>query len=292
MPTADLVATVGLNAISAILVLSIIALGLGIIFGFMGVINLTHGSFITLGAYTVWLVATEFGLGFWLGLVLAPIVLAVVGYIVEVFLIRYLYDRLLDTLLATWGLAMAIRESIRIVFGRSAKQVSNPLPAGIDLGVTVYPTYRIFLMVLCGAILAGVFTLFYKSNLGIRIRAVIENPEAAELLGINRKRMNRYTYAFGSAIAGLAGAAITPIESVQPDMGLSYLVDSFFAVIVGGAGTVTGVIYGSSLVAGLTNVMSARMSLVVAQTIVYVLVIAILAVRPSIARRLGAWRES
>ena len=292
MVSADIVATVGLNAISAIFVLSVVALGLGIIFGFMGVINLTHGSFVMLGAYTVWLIDTNFGLGFWVGFVLAPVALAGIGYLVEVFLISFLYDRLIDTLLATWGLAMAFREAVRIVFGRSAKEVSNPFPGGVDLGITVYPKYRLFLIVLSIAILGGVYLLFYRTNLGVRIRAVIQDPDAAELLGLNRTRMNRFTYAFGSALAGLGGAAIGPIKSIQPGMGLTYLADSFFAVIVGGAGTVTGVIYGSSLVAGLNEVLSFNMSSVVAQTVVYVLVIVFIAIRPTIAAQFAAWRES
>lgn len=291
MVSAEVAVTLGLNAVSAILILSIAALGLAIIFGFMGVINLTHGSFITLGGYTVWVVSTQLGLGFWPGLLLAPFVVAVVGYVVEVLIIRHLYHRLLDTLLATWGLAIAIRESIRLIAGETAKEVSNPIPGSVDIGMATYPSYRLFLMAFSAAIVAGVLVLFYRTNFGVRLRAVIQDGEAAELLGIAQDRMYQFSFAFGAGLAGLAGAAITPITSIQPDMGLSYLVESFFAVIVGGAGTIVGVIYGSIVVAGLTNVMTFSLDPTVAQTIVFVIVIVILAVQPEVKRRLEEWRE-
>lgn len=286
MVSLDLVVTLGLNAISAILILSIAALGLAIIFGFMGVINLTHGAFIMLGSYTVWLLATELGIGFWPGVLLAPFVVGFVGLLTEIFIIKYLYHRLLDTLLATWGLAIILRELVRLVFGRTNKNVDNPIAGQIDLVVTVYPRYRLFLIALSVVILLAVFALFYRTNFGVRLRAVIQDNEAASLLGLNQKRMYQFSYAFGSGLAGLSGALIAPITAVSPDMGLSYLLQSFFAVIVGGVGSLVGVIWGATIVAGFTNTMTYVISPVVAQTVVFVLVIVILAVRPSIKRRL------
>lgn len=291
MVSTDLLATLGLNAINAILVLSFVALGLAIIFGFMEIINLTHGAFLMLGSYVVWLTSTELGIGFWIGFVLAPIVVGFIGLLTEILVIKHLYHRLLDTLLATWGLAIVIREVIRLVFGRTSKRVSNPLAGQIDLGLTVYPIYRLFMIVFSLSILLSVFALFYRTNFGIRLRAVIQDEDAASLLGLNQHRMYQFSYAFGSGLAGLAGAMVAPVTSVQPDMGLTYLLESFFAVIIGGVGSLVGVIWGATIVAGFTNIMTFTISPVVAQTTVFVLVIVILAIRPSLKRRFE-WGET
>lgn len=276
----DLGVTLFLNALSAALILSLVALGLAIIFGLMGVINLAHGAFLTVGAYVAWLGTAELGLGFWPSLVLAPIVVGLLGALVERVVIRYLYHRLLDTILATWGISLAIVEAIKLAFGTTSKSVPNPIGGGVDLGVTVYPTYRLFLMGLCLVVLVAVFAFFKSTDFGVRLRAVIQDPDTASLQGLNKTRMYQYSFAFGSALAGLAGAAIAPITTVDPNMGVSYLVESFFAVILGGTGALIAVIPGSIVVAGSTNFMTYVMSPVVAQTIVFVLVIAVMIVRP------------
>lgn len=276
----DLGVTLFLNALSAALILSLVALGLAIIFGLMGVINLAHGAFLTVGAYVAWFGTSELGLSFWPSLVFAPIVVGLLGAIVERVVIRYLYHRLLDTILATWGISLAIVETIKLVFGTTSKSVSNPIGGGVDLGVTVYPTYRLFLMGLCIAVLVVVFAFFRSTDFGVRLRAVIQDPDSASLQGLNKTRMYQYSFAFGSALAGLAGAAIAPITTVDPNMGVTYLVESFFAVILGGTGALIAVIPGSIVVAGSTNFMTFVMSPVVAQTIVFVLVIAVMIIRP------------
>jgi urea transport system permease protein len=278
----------GLNATNAILVLSLVAIGLAIIFGLMGVINLTHGSFMAIGAYTVWYLEVTFGLGFWVGLIVAPLFVAVIGLLTEFLVIRYLYDRLIDTLLATWGLAIVIRESIRFVFDERSKPVPNPLPGRVDLGWTTYPTYRLFMMALSVTVLLAVFYLFFRTRFGVRLRAVMQNKETAETLGLNQRRMNQFSYALGSGLAGLAGAVVAPTTSVQPDMGLNYLLQAFFAVIVGGTGSILMVIPGSAVVGGFTNVMTFFISPVVAQTLVFALIIGVLVLR---ARYGDKWGE-
>ena len=276
----DLGATLALNAIVVILILSISALGLAIIFGFMGVINLAHGSFLAIGAYVAWLTTTTLGIGFWPSLVIAPIVVGFVGYLCEVFIIRYLYERLFDTILATWGIALVIQEAIKLVFGTTTKSVANPLGGGVNLGVTTYPAYRLFLIVFCLVMIISVIGVFRVTLIGTRMRAVIQDAESATLVGINEKRMNQLAFAFGAALAGLAGAAIAPITPVEPMMGITYLVQSFFAIILGGTGSLVGVVAGSTVVAGPANLLSFSISPVIAQTIVYLFVIVIMVIRP------------
>jgi branched-chain amino acid transport system permease protein/urea transport system permease protein len=280
----DTLVSLGLNATSAILILSMVALGLVIIFGIMGVLNLAHGAFMTLGGYTIWLVATEFGLGFWAGLVAAPIAVGLVGLLVERLVIRWLYDRLIDTLLATWGLAIAIAEAMKLVFGQEDKHVANPLPGRIDVGVTEYPIYRLFLIVFAIAIIACVFLLFHRTKYGIRLRAVKQNDVAASIHGIDQDRIYAFSFALGSALTGLAGAALTPLIVVDPTMGRSYLIQAFLAVILGGAGSLLGVISGSTIVAGFANVASFYIQPVAAETLVFALVIVVIVLRSKIIR--------
>lgn len=276
----DLAVTLGLNAVSAIVVLSVVALGLAIIFGFMGVINLAHGAFLTVGAYVAWLTTTELAIGFWPSLVLAPLLVALVGFLCEVLVIRYLYHRLMDTILATWGIALAIGEAIKLTVGTTSKQVRAPIQGGVDLGITTYPAYRLFLIAFGIVVIVAVIGVFRWTNVGVRLRAVIQDPTSASLLGLNEERMYQFAFAFGAGLAGLAGAAIAPITTVEPGMGVSYLVQSFFAVILGGAGALIGVVPGSVVVGGFTNVMTFSVAPVVAQTAVFLLVIVIMVIRP------------
>ena len=276
----DLAATLLLNALSAALALSLAALGLAIIFGLMGVINLAHGAFLTVGAYVVWAVPEMLGVSFWIGLILAPLVVGVLGALVERLVIRHLYDRLLDTILATWGISLAVIELIKLVFGSTSKSVSNPLRGSVDLGVTVYPSYRLFLIGFCATVLTAVFVFFKTTDVGVRLRAVIQDSDAASLQGLNQARMYQYSFAFGAGLAGLAGAALAPITTVSPDMGVTYLVQSFFAIILGGTGALIAVIPGSIIVAGSVNFMTFLISPVLAQTIVFIFVIIIMIIRP------------
>lgn len=276
----DLIASLGLNAASAILTLALAALGLAIIFGFMGVINLAHGAFFTIGAYTVWFTSTELGIGFWPGFVLAPFVVALVGWLTEVLIIRHLYERLLDTILATWGVALVIGEAIKLLVNAQSKEVGNPIPGGVDLLVTTYSAYRLFLMGVSAIVILAVFVLFSRTDIGVRLRAVIQDPTQASLLGLNQERMYQFSFAFGAALAGLAGAAVAPLTTVEPNMGVTYLVQSFFAVILGGAGVLIGVVPGSTVVAGFTNLGTFFISPVVAQTAVFLLVVALIIIKP------------
>jgi len=158
--------------------------------------------------------------------------------------------------------------------------VQNPLSGSVDIGLTVYPSYRLFLIGLCIAILTVVFVFFKTTDVGVRVRAVIQDSDAASLQGINNTRMNQYAFGLGAGIAGFAGAAISPITTISPEMGVTYLLQSFFAVILGGTGALIAIVPGSLVVGGSTNFMTFFISPVVAQTLVFIFVILIMIVRP------------
>jgi urea transport system permease protein len=270
---------IGLDALSFMLALLLVTLGLIIIFGLMNVINMAHGEFFLLGAYTVVLVQSQAG-GFWLALLAAPLFLAVVGVVLEELVIRHVYHRFIDTILATWGLSLAIKQVVIVIFGPTAQQVENPLPAQVEILGAVYPSYRLFIMAVAVVVAAGTFLLFYRSRLGLAARGVIANRTMAASLGINTRRMDRATFAFGAALAGLAGAVMAPLMSVDPQMGVGFLVPAFLSILVGGAGSLPGALLGTSVIAGSSTMVASFWTQVVAQIVVFSLAIVIIRIFP------------
>ena len=268
-----------LNGFNLILILILVALGLVIIFGLMQVINIAHGEFFLLGAYTV-LMAQWGGINFWVGLILAPIVLGLIGLALEFLCIRYLYERPLDTILATWGLSIGIKQFIIIVFGPAGQMITHPLPAMVRFSGIEYPAYRIFTMVASIAVIIFTLYVFLRTDYGLKARAVIENRNMASVLGINTRNMYRATFVFGSALAGLAGGIMSPLMSVDPQMGLGYLIPAFLAIIIGGTGTLYGVLAGGSIIGGADNIFSYLVSPVGAQIIIFSIAIIVIRLRP------------
>jgi urea transport system permease protein len=268
-----------LNGINLILILVLVAIGLAIIFGLMQVINIAHGEFFLLGAYTV-LMAQWAGLSFWVGLILSLIVLGIVGLVTEFFCIRYLYERPLDTILATWGISIGIRQFIIIVFGPAGHMITHPFPAMVKLMGIEYPAYRLFTMAASIAVIILTLYVFLRTDYGLKARAVIENRNMASVLGINTRRMYQATFVFGSALAGLAGAIMSPLMSVDPQMGLGYLIPAFLAIIIGGTGTLYGVLGGASIIGGSDSIFSYLISPVGAQIIIFSIAIILIRLNP------------
>lgn len=261
-------------------VLIIAALGLAIIFGMMGVINLAHGALITVGAYVAYAV-TAAGYSLLIAFILSPLIVGFIGFVMERSVIHRLYDRPLETLLATWGFSLVIQELIKVFFGTSARSVSNLYAGSIQfLGVTL-PRYRLFLSALAGGLLLATFILFKYTNFGIKSRAVIQNAEMAEMLGTDVKFVYMTTFVIGSGLAGLAGTAMAPIIGANPRVGLGYLVQSFFVVIVGGTGQLlAGTLGGSVLIGGSAAGLSFYSSQTFAQTVVFALAIIVIRLKP------------
>jgi urea transport system permease protein len=262
-------------------VFALAALGLAIVFGLMGVINMGHGAMLTLGAYFTWFATTK-GMPFVAAVLFAAAAVGVIGLLLEHFIIRHFYDRPFETLLLTWGFFLISTELIKIAFGTDLRTVTNPLPGAAHFGSFVLPAYQSVVALISLALIVGLGFMLYRTGLGIKIRALVQNAEVASLLGLNVARAYKLVFVAGSAAAGLAGALISPMLSVDPYIGNIFLVRSFFVVIVGGIGQVLGgTLVGSFLIGGSETFFALFSGQVVAQTIVFMLAILVLRFRPA-----------
>jgi len=242
-------------------ILLLAALGLAITYGLMGVINMAHGELIMIGAYTTYVVQGFFrGSSFfdWYLLAAVPtsfITAAVVGMALERAVIRWLYGRPLETLLATWGISLVLIQAVRTLFGAQNVQVENPafMSGGIQiLSNVVLPWNRVFIIVFAVLVLVGMWALLSKTRLGLYIRGVTQNRPMAACVGVPTARVDTWAFGLGSGIAGLAGCALSQVGNVGPDLGQGYIVDSFLVVVFGGVGQLAGTVY-AALVLGFTN---------------------------------------
>jgi branched-chain amino acid transport system permease protein/urea transport system permease protein len=271
--------TMLLDASNYVLILMLVALGLAIVFGLMNVINMAHGEFMMLGAYAA-LACHQAGLPMAAGLVVAPLAVGLLGLVVEELLIRRVYARLLDTILATWGLSLILKQSIVMAFGPGSYSVPNPLPMTVPILGVEYPAYRLFIMAVALAALAATFWLFFRTEWGLTARSVIANRSMAACLGIDTRRLDRLTFACGAALAGLAGAVITPIVSLDPQMGTGFLVPAFLSILVGGLGSVAAPLAGATAVGATDNLVSTFYSPVWAQGVVFTVAILLIRMFP------------
>jgi len=258
------------------LVLMLAASGLAVIFGLIGVINMGHGAMMTLGAYFTW-AATSAGIPFPVAVIIAALGVGAVGLLLEHFLIRHFYDRPFETLLLTWGFFLVATEAIKIVFGTDFRNVTNPLPGTIGIFGLELPTYRALVALLSVLLMLGIGFLYKKTNLGLTVRALIQNREVASLMGLDVSKLYKQVFVFGAFLAGLAGALISPMLSIDPYIGNVYLVRSFFVVTLGGLGQlVQGTLIGSFVIGGSETLFALATSQVFAQTIVFVLAVVLL----------------
>ena len=238
-----------LNFIYSSATLALIVLGLAMVFGLLGVMNMAHGEFVMLGAYSAYVVQS-LGLNFIWAIPISILVCVVVGWLMEWTIIRHLYNRPFDTLLATWGVAILIRKGIEAIFSRDYKSVDQVMPGTIDiLGIT-YPSYRLILIAIIIFLFVTLFVWYQKSKTGLRIRAMVQNPGLASAVGIDTSRLSTVTFIIGVSFAGLAGVLLAPLVRVEPYIGLDYLLSSFFILIVGGLGTLEGLLIGSAVIGG------------------------------------------
>ena len=281
----------GFAGISLFSVLLLMALGLAIIFGQMGVINMAHGEFMAVGAYTTYLlsVLSEHYFPafvqyyFIFAIILSFIIAGALGYLAEFALIRHLYKRPLDTLLATWGLSLIMQQTFRSIFG--AREVSPTLPEWL-LG-SYQPTETIdiplnglFVLGLTFVVTLGVFILMYRSSWGLRVRATTQNRVMSGAVGINTKKIDRLTFALGCGIAGVAGAAFTTIASTGPTTGSLYIVDTFMVVVFGGAGSLLGTIASAFSIAQGQSILEFFISGSMAKVITLLTIVIFLMLRP------------
>lgn len=276
----DILPTAIFNALSITSILVVSASGLGIIYGMMGVINLAHGEFIMLGAYFTYIFSSILGLNIWISILFAPLPVALIGLGIERGIIRFLYDRQMDTLLATWGVSLGIIQAIRLIFGPEGKSIIHPYPGTFELFGLTFAKYRLLLVVLTLFLLAFMYSIFRFSNFGLKARAISENKDMASVLGINPSKIYMLTFSLGAALAGLAGALLTPLINIEPALGLKIVVRTFLVVVTGGADILFGPVVGGSLLGGTESLVSLFTTTYLGNVILFLLAIIIIRIKP------------
>jgi branched-chain amino acid transport system permease protein/urea transport system permease protein len=245
----------------------------------LGVLNIAHGEFVMIGAYCAY-VAQAGGWPYLAALPLTLAVCAILGLAVEWIMIRPLYRRPFDTLVATWGLSLLLRKIAEAIFGLGYQSVNIPLPGTVKLLGTEYPIYRLLLIAISLAVVAALVVWYGQSRTGSRIRAMVSNPELAQAQGISVRWLAAGTFVTGTCLAGLGGVMIAPLVPVQPFMGLDYVLRAFFVLIVGGLGSVAGLFSGAAAIGGVDSIISAATNAANGYFAVLVLAILFLWLRP------------
>jgi urea transport system permease protein len=278
------------NVVVLVAVFILISLGLHVTFGLLNVVNLAHGEFLLIGAYTAFQVQAATG-NVVLGMALAPVVAGIIGVAMERGVLRSLYDRPLDSLLATFGLAVVIRQVVQLIYSANPRTVDDPIGGSIVLAGLNVPWWRLVIVIATVALIALVSAILSRTSFGLRARATVRNPTLAETMGINVGVIRAALFALGSAIAGLAGALLGPINTLDPQYGLLFLVNAFLVVILGGQGSLRGLVIAGAVLGGSLAVLQFFTSTVAAQIIVLVIAILGVRLRPLLAERFAARRD-
>lgn len=254
----ELAIILALDVLNGAASLVLLCLGLAIIFGMMKIINLAHGEFVMLGAYAT-VISANAGVNIWIAmLIVAPVFVGLVGIIVERCLIRFLYGRLVDTMLATWGLSLFIVGLVTTIYGNTIKGVPTPL-GGFSIGEYKSSYYTLFLAAVALIMLALIFGMLRYTRFGLVSRATMQNPGMAAALGVNPSRIYMTTFGIGAAITGLAGGVLAPVSGVVPTMGAAYVAKAFITVVGGGSAILAGTASASGLF-GLINQMGSYLT--------------------------------
>jgi len=292
--TLDIFAMQAFNGLSLFTILVLMAVGLAIVFGLMGVINMAHGELMAMGAYTTYATSLLFQkympelaqVYFLFGIVLAFAVTFVFGFVLERGLIRFLYKRPLDTMLATWGLSLVLQQLFRQMFG--PKEVGVPTVTWLQgawapsfMSGASFPLSRIFIICLALLVSFGVYLLLFKTRWGLRIRAVTQNRAMSGAAGINTERVDALTFALGCGLAGIAGSSFTMLASTGPVTGQQYVVDTFIVVVFGGVESLLGTFLSAFLIGQLQSTFEFLMTGSMAKASILLLVIVALYFRPN-----------
>ncbi len=272
----DLTGLLAFNVLAGIATLVLITLGLGVIYGMMRVINLAHGELMMLGAYTA-VTATEAGVNIWVAmLVLPPLVVGLIGLALERTVIRFLYGRMMDTMLATWGISLGLIGLTTTVFGNVVKAVSTPV-GSFDIGRFGASLYSLVIILVAILLLGGLTALLRLTKFGLVLRATMQNPRMAAAMGVNPGLVYMATFALGSALAGLAGGVLAPVSGISPAMGSAYIARAFITVLGGGPAIIAGTGLASGLFGFINELVSFKTSPVLGD--VALLLAAILLIR-------------
>ena len=284
------------NGLSLGSILLLAALGLAFSFGLMNVINMAHGEFIMIGAYATYIfqqkialavgesAAVHGGVFFILSIVVAFIVTAIIGLLIEALVIRRLYGRPLDTLLATWGIGLILQTLARLIFGASNVAVTAPDWLKGAWNVTdmiALPYKRLFIIGLVTLCVLGIYIYLNRSASGRRMRAALQNREMAASLGVATRRVDAYTFALGAGLAGIAGAALTLLGQIGPTLGTGYIVDAFLVVVLGGVGSLPGTVIAATLIGVFNAIFELSTTATLGKVLVFILIIVFLQWRPA-----------
>jgi branched-subunit amino acid ABC-type transport system permease component len=259
--------------------LALFSVGLAVIFGMMRVMNLAHGEFLMLGAYAV-LVPASWGVNLWICMfVIAPLFVGLIGVIIERLIVRYLYGRMMDTLLATWGLSLFIVGLMTTLFGNTMEGVSTPL-GSYRIGELSDSVYKFVVIAVAVVVLVGLYLLLKFTRFGLVARGTMENAGQASVMGVNPRRVYTITFGVGAALSGLAGAVLAPISGVLPSMGVAYIGKAFITVIGGGEAIVTGTAAAATLFGTVNQVTTYAYSAVVGEVALLLAAIVMLRILP------------
>jgi branched-subunit amino acid ABC-type transport system permease component len=283
----DLAAVTALGVLFSIASLVLLSLGLAIIFGMMGVLNLAQGELLMLGAYTV-LVGASHGLSVWAGIMLAPIVVGVIGVVVERSVIRFLYGRPLDTMLATWGLSLVLVGAVTLIMGPTTEGVATPL-GSFEIGRYSVSIYRIVVIAISAGAGLAVYVTFRYTRAGLMARATMQAPQLVAASGIEPERVYMSTFGVGAALAGLAGAVMAPLTGVVPTLGLAFIAKIFITVIVGGPMVLLGTTSAASVLGLVESAVSYASTPIYGQVAMLIVAMVLLRLLPNGLS--GLWRS-
>jgi branched-subunit amino acid ABC-type transport system permease component len=282
----DQIAVTAIGVLFGVSTLVLLALGLAIIFGMMGVLNLAQGEFLMLGAYTV-LVATSHGLSVWVGILLAPIVVGTIGVLVERSIIRFLYGRPLDTMLATWGLSLALAGAVTLIMGPTTEGVATPL-GSLEIGRYGVSIYRLVVIAISAGAVLATYLVLRHTRAGLIARATMQAPRLVAVSGIEPRLVYMGTFGVGAALAGLAGAVMAPLTGVVPSMGSAFIAKIFITVMVGGSTVLLGTAASAGMLGLIESAVSYASTPIYGQVAMLTLALVLLRLLPN--GMSGLWR--
>ncbi len=276
--SSDRLFNLGFDLATTISILALVSVGLAITFGMRGIINLAHGEFIMLGAFAT-LTGVRRGLDIWFAMLLATVIVGMFGIVVERLLIRWLYARLVDTMLATWGLSLVMVQVIENIYGSVTENIAVPV-GDFSVGAYSMSSYNLVLMGAAAMCVLATYAVMHHTRYGLHARASVQSPTMAESLGVNTSRINMWTFGFGASLAGAAGAVLAPLVGVIPTMGQTFVARSFMTVIVGGPAFVAGPVSASGLLGFIENLSTNQFTPVIGQAMLLIAAIVILRFMP------------
>lgn len=272
------------NVVSLVATFVLIAVGLHLTFGLLNIVNLVHGEFILIGAYATFELQDVLG-GPVPAMIVAPFIAAAIGVVAERSVLRFLYRRPLDTLLATFGLSLLIRQAVQLIYSANPRQVVDPIGGSFEVGGFNVPWWR-FVLVLVTITVVVALLAALRTRVGVRWRATVANPDRAETLGVHTGRGRTAMFGLGCGLAGLAGAVLAPLNTLNPQFGTRFLINSFLVVILGGQGSLGGLTGAAIVLGGMLGVLQFHISTVYAQILVLLVAVMATRLRPLVAEQL------